>query len=147
MRAVLQRVSTAEVTVDQHSTGHISHGWLIFLGIGKDDTDHDLDYIIDKTLNLRAFDDESGKMNLSIKDIQGQILIVSQFTLYGDCRKGRRPSFSEAAPPDLAKSIYNRAVSKLKDSGLTVATGTFQAMMQVRLHNEGPVTFTLDSRP
>ena len=146
MRAILQRVSSANVSVDSNIVGAISHGWIVLLGISKMDTHQDLDYIIDKTLNLRAFADDSGKMNRSVRDTNGSILIVSQFTLYGDCRKGRRPSFTDAATPEVAQSMYENAILKFKESGLDVASGEFQANMQVTLTNDGPVTFTLDSQ-
>lgn len=146
MRAILQRVSSANVSVDSNNVGAISHGWIVLLGISKMDTHQDLDYIIDKTLNLRAFADDSGKMNRSVRDTNGSILIVSQFTLYGDCRKGRRPSFTDAATPEVAQAMYENAILKFKESGLDVASGQFQANMQVTLTNDGPVTFILDSQ-
>jgi D-tyrosyl-tRNA(Tyr) deacylase len=145
MRAVLQRVKNAEVQVDEKIVGEVSRGWLVFLGIAKSDSLHDVDYLVDKILNLRVFPDEMGKFNHSVLDIKGELLVVSQFTLYGDCRKGRRPSFTEAADPETANHLYEMAITKLKQSGLKVATGIFQANMSVRLENDGPVTMLLDS--
>lgn len=146
MRVVMQRVSEASVSVDKVTIGTIEKGWLILLGVGKDDTDEDLNYILDKTVNLRAFPDNNGKMNLSVTEIGGDILVVSQFTLYGDTRKGRRPGFADAAPPEKANMMYERFLSQLRLSGLNVASGKFQADMDIRLTNSGPVTFILDSR-
>jgi D-aminoacyl-tRNA deacylase len=145
MRAVLQRVKTASVSVAGTTVGAIGEGLLVLLGIGQQDTDGDVDYLITKTLNLRIFDDVRGLMNLSIIDTGGQVLVVSQFTLYGDCRKGRRPSFSAAAEPGHARRLYEHYIKGLKAEGLTVACGTFQAMMDVSLINDGPVTLLLDS--
>jgi len=142
----MQRVSEASVSVDKVTIGTIEKGWLILLGVGKDDTDEDLNYILDKTVNLRAFPDNNGKMNLSVTEIGGDILVVSQFTLYGDTRKGRRPGFADAAPPEKANMMYERFLSQLRLSGLNVASGKFQADMDIRLTNSGPVTFILDSR-
>ena len=146
MRAILQRVSGASVEISEEITARIGFGWLVLLGVGPHDLQKDLDYILDKTLNLRAFEDKSQKMNLSILDIKGEVLVVSQFTLYGDCRKGRRPSFSKAAPPELAENIYNDYVDKLKESGLIIKTGQFGSHMKVSLCNDGPVTLILDSK-
>ena len=146
MRIVMQRVENAAVVVNKETVGSIGQGWLILVGVRSDDTDEDLKYILDKSLNLRAFPDSEGKMNLSVVDIGGDLLVVSQFTLYGDTRKGRRPGFSDAAPPELAKAMYESYVAELKKSGLKVDTGIFQADMKVSLTNEGPVTFILDSR-
>ncbi len=146
MRAVMQRVTEASVSVDEVIIGAISKGWLVLLGVCKDDAEADLAYIIDKTLNLRAFPDAEGKMNLSVTDTGGDLLVVSQFTLYGDTRKGRRPGFADAAPPNQANAMYERFLKELQKSGLKVASGKFQAHMEVRLVNDGPVTFILDSR-
>jgi len=146
MRAILQRVQRAKVEVDQKVVGEIGPGWLIFLGVRAGDQESDLDYLADKCLNLRAFSDPDGKMNLSIVEKSAEILVVSQFTLYGDCRKGRRPGFSEAAPPEIAERFYNEFVSLIRRSGLKVATGTFRAHMNVELVNDGPVTLILDSQ-
>jgi len=145
MRAVIQRVSRACVTVSGKEYGSIKSGLLVFLGIGNNDTDDDLQYIVSKIINLRVFQDSAGKMNLSLLDVSGEVLIVSQFTLYGDCRKGRRPSFSSSALPEIALKLYNRCISELKKYDIKVATGVFQEMMEVSLVNDGPVTFLLDS--
>jgi D-tyrosyl-tRNA(Tyr) deacylase len=146
MRAVLQRVSRASVEVDGTCTGRIERGWLVLLGVAEGDTDKDAAWIADKVLNLRGFEDENGKMNLSVLDIEGGILVVSQFTLLGDCRTGRRPSFTAAAAPELAERLYLECAAVLAGSGLHVATGVFRAMMKVELVNDGPVTLLLDSR-
>ena len=145
MRAVLQRVSRASVTVDAEITGAIGSGLLVLLGVSKHDTQDDCDYIVEKTLGLRIFDDPAGKMNLSVADVGGGILVVSQFTLYGDARRGRRPGFDLAAAPAEAERWYEQAVAQFQASGLLVATGRFRAHMQVELVNEGPVTILLDS--
>jgi D-tyrosyl-tRNA(Tyr) deacylase len=146
MRAVLQRVSRASVEVDGTCVGRIERGWLVLLGIAQGDTEEDAVWMAEKVLNLRGFEDDAGKMNRSVLDVRGGTLVVSQFTLLGDCRGGRRPSFTEAADPDLAEKLYLVCVERLARSGLEVATGTFRAMMQVELVNDGPVTFLLDSR-
>lgn len=147
MRAILQRVSRAHVKVDGETTGQIQKGWLMFLGVAAQDSESDLNYIIEKTLNARAFPDGEGKMNLSVLDISGEVLIVSQFTLLGDCRKGRRPSFTDAAPIGLAKELYERCIALMgTQSGLKIASGQFQAHMQVSLENDGPLTLLLDSK-
>ena len=145
MRAVVQKVSSSKVTVDGEITGQINEGLLVLLGVTHEDTSKDVDYMIDKTLNLRIFEDEDGKMNLSLKDIGGELLVVSQFTLYGDCRKGRRPSFSEAAKPEFANELYEEYVAKAKAQGIKVGTGRFRTHMVVDITNEGPVTMLLDS--
>jgi len=146
MRAVIQRVATASVTVDEEVTGQIGRGLMVLLGAGEGDVEKDLDYILDKTINLRIFPDEDGKMNLSLLDIEGELLVVSQFTLYGDARKGRRPSFVKAMKPDIAEEMYERFIDRARARGVSnVATGRFGAMMDVRLLNEGPVTILLDS--
>mgnify|MGYP001227050393 FL=1 len=146
MRAVIQRVSTAKVKVGEEVTGAINNGFLVYLGVEKDDEREDLDYIIDKTLNLRVFEDENGKMNLSIKEVGGSVLAVSQFTLCGDCRRGRRPSFSNAANLEKAEDFYNRYIQGLRDKGIHVETGVFRAHMHVESINDGPVTILLDSK-
>jgi D-tyrosyl-tRNA(Tyr) deacylase len=146
MRAVIQRVSRAQVSVGAEVVGKIGPGLLILLGVGKTDTTADADYLAAKILGLRIFEDESGKMNLSLAETRGSVLAVSQFTLYGDARTGKRPSFDEAAPPQMARELYEYFVSKIRDSGVTCETGQFQAMMQVELVNDGPVTILLDSR-
>ena len=145
MRAVVQRVSRASVTVAGEVTGEIGPGLLILLGVGNHDATKDADYLADKILNLRIFSDENDKMNLSVRDNGGGILVVSQFTLFGDCRKGRRPSYNEAAPPEMAERLYEYFVAALRKLGAPVATGRFQAMMEVNLLNNGPVTIILDS--
>ena len=146
MRAVIQRVEQASVTVDGQVVGSISKGMVVLLGIERDDDISDLELLRKKVLNLRIFDDCNGRMNLSIQDITGEILLISQFTLYGDCRKGNRPSFSKAAPPDQARDLYQKALASLRSSELRIEAGEFQAMMKVSLVNDGPVTLLLDSR-
>ena len=146
MKAVIQRVHSAEVRVDGKSTGRIGKGLLVFLGIGKGDGEDALSYLVSKIPDLRIFEDASGKFNLSLKEVGGEMLIVSQFTLYGDTKKGRRPSFTEAEEPGTAKELYERFVSKVREDGIPVQTGEFQAKMEVRLINDGPVTLLLDSR-
>jgi D-tyrosyl-tRNA(Tyr) deacylase len=145
MRIVLQRVEEARVEVDGKVIGAIGAGLLLLLGVGDGDCERDADYLIQKTLGLRIFCDELGKMNLSVQDIQGGVLVVSQFTLYGDLRKGRRPSFERAAPPEVAKSLYDYFVRQMAATGVQVATGIFQADMKVYLTNDGPVTFIYDA--
>lgn len=146
MRAVVQRVSSSKVTVDERVTGEVKKGLLVLLGVTHDDTSKDVDYMVDKVTNLRIFEDEDDKMNLSLKDIKGEIMAVSQFTLYGDARKGRRPSFSNAAKPDVANPLYEEFVEKLRAQGITVGTGEFGAHMMVELTNDGPVTILLESK-
>jgi D-aminoacyl-tRNA deacylase len=146
MRAVLQRVSSARVVVDENTTtGSIQHGLLVFLGISKTDTNTDADYLLNKITGLRIFPDESGKMNRSVTEAGGALLVVSQFTLYADCRKGRRPSFDQAAPPQRARVLYEYFVQSARQGPLAVFTGLFQAAMEVELVNTGPVTIILDS--
>jgi D-tyrosyl-tRNA(Tyr) deacylase len=145
MRAVVQRVSRAKVTVNGEVTGEIGPGLLVLLGVGHDDTRAEADYLADKTIGLRIFEDSGGKMNLSVVDVDGAVLAVSQFTLYGDVRRGKRPSFDSAAPPQRARELYEYFVEKIRAAGLRCETGRFQEMMQVELVNEGPVTILLDS--
>jgi D-tyrosyl-tRNA(Tyr) deacylase len=146
MRAVIQRVKSAEVCVEDRVTGKIGKGLLVFLGVGKGDGEGDLSFLASKIPDLRIFEDDSGKFNLSLREVGGEVLVVSQFTLYGDCRKGRRPSFIEAEEPTLAKNFYEQFISKLRGQGISVQTGEFQAKMEVHLINDGPVTLLLDSR-
>ena len=145
MRAVVQRVSRASVHVDQHLTGSIDNGLVVFLGIHPNDGPGEIQWMADKIIHLRIFDDEEGKMNRSLLDLGKEMLIISQFTLYGDCRKGRRPGYSDAAPPNLAEPIYQRFVGEVQRRGISVATGRFQASMEVELVNDGPVTLLIDS--
>ena len=146
MRAVVQRVSSSRVTVDERVTGEVKKGLLVLLGVTHDDTSKDVDYMVDKVTNLRIFEDENGKMNLSLKDIKGEILAVSQFTLYGDARKGRRPSFLDAAKPEISKPLYDYFNKSLEKAGVHTETGIFGAMMKVSLINDGPTTIILDSK-
>ncbi|HVJ50447.1 D-aminoacyl-tRNA deacylase [Desulfitobacterium sp.] len=145
MRSVVQRVSRASVRVEGETVGKIGKGFLVFLGVGENDVPQDLDWMVDKIIGLRVFEDEDGKMNHSILEEKGEILLVSQFTLYGDCRKGKRPSFSAAAPPEKAKALYEDVAAKITAKGVPVETGIFQADMKVELVNDGPVTILLDS--
>ncbi len=146
MRAIIQRVKEARVDVDGETVGKIGEGMLVLLGAEKDDSGVDTEYLAEKILTLRIFKDGEGKMNLSVSDTGGSLLVVSQFTLYGDCRKGRRPSFDKAAPPEVAEALYEEFVSKLRARGARVETGRFRAMMDVHLVNWGPVTLMLDSK-
>ena len=146
MRAVIQRVSSASVTVDGQTVGKIGHGLLVLLGVAGTDTESDADHLVEKIRNLRIFDDADGKMNQSMMDTGGEMLVVSQFTLYGDTRRGRRPSFVQAAPPDEAERLYSYFVDLARKFVPRVETGTFQAMMHVSLTNHGPVTLVLDSQ-
>ncbi|MFA5536204.1 MAG: D-aminoacyl-tRNA deacylase [Bacillota bacterium] len=146
MKAVIQRVSSSQVVVDQQLVGQIGLGLVILLGVSKEDTKADADYLASKIVNLRIFADSHSKMNLSVKEVQGQLLVVSQFTLCGDCRKGRRPSFVNAAVPEVAEELYQYFIQKLTAEGVAVETGIFQAEMLVQINNNGPVTFVVDSR-
>lgn len=146
MRAVVQRVTQSDVTVDGKITGSIGNGFTVLLGVEDGDTEKDAAYIADKVTGLRVFDDEEGKMNLSIKDIGGEILAISQFTLLGDVRKGKRPSFIKAARPEEANALYRSFVEMVKCEGIKVEEGIFQAEMLVKIYNDGPVTILLDSR-
>lgn len=142
----MQRVQKASVSVDGKVVGAIDKGLLVFLGVGRNDTEKDLEFMVRKIPRLRVFEDEAGKMNLSVLDVGGAILCVSQFTLYGDCRRGLRPSFDEAAPPDMARYYYEEFIRRLKDEGIPVASGIFGAFMAVELVNDGPVTILLESK-
>ncbi|MFW5985858.1 MAG: D-aminoacyl-tRNA deacylase [Halanaerobiales bacterium] len=146
MRAVIQRVKEAGVTVDGNTIGKINEGILVFLGIGTGDNEEDARYLVDNIVNLRIFADKEGKMNLSALDLGREILIVSQFTLYGDCRRGRRPNFTAAASPGRARELYRYFVNEARQTGLKIETGEFKAMMDVELINDGPVTLLLDSK-
>ena len=146
MRAVLQRVKKAEVRINSKSVGKINRGIVIFLAIAQNDTKEDADYLAEKIAELRIFEDSKDKMNLSIQEIRGEFLVVSQFTILGDCKDGRRPSFDKAAKPEIAEKLYDYFVERLKKFSLPVATGEFRAMMDVELVNDGPVTFIIDSK-
>lgn len=145
MRVVLQRTTDAEVRIAGEIKGRIEQGFVALVGITHSDTEEDIQYLVNKTVNLRVFEDENGKMNLSLMDIGGSILSISQFTLYGDCRKGRRPNFMQAAKPDYAEEMYEKWNDMLRSQGITVETGQFGAMMDVAFTNNGPVTILLDS--
>lgn len=147
MRALVQRVSEASVTVGGAATGLIGRGLLVFLGIHRDDSDDQVEQVAGKVLRLRVFPDDEGKMNRSLAEISGELLVISQFTLYGDTRKGNRPSYSEAAPPETARRLYERFISVCRQAGVKVETGVFQAHMDVRLINDGPVTLMCYSEP
>jgi len=146
VRAVIQRVSSARVIIEEKEYSRIGNGLLVLLGVEKEDTAEDAEMLARRIVELRIFEDDAGKMNRAIAEVGGQILAVSQFTLLGDCRRGRRPSFDPAAPPDVARSLYEKFVSEIGGLGIPVSTGVFQAMMNVELTNQGPVTFILDSR-
>ena len=146
MRAVIQRVTSARVLINEKEYSRIGRGLLVLVGVEKEDTNEDAEALARRIVELRIFEDEAGKMNRSVFDIGGEILAVSQFTLLGDCRRGRRPSFDPAAPPDVARTLYERFANQIDALGIAVATGVFQAMMNIELTNQGPVTFILDSR-
>jgi D-aminoacyl-tRNA deacylase len=145
MRAVVQRVSRARVTVGKEVVGEIGRGLLVLLGVGHEDTEASAEYLSDKIIGLRIFEDDSGKMNNAVGEAGGKVLVVSQFTLYGDVRRGKRPSFDGAAPPETARTLYEYFVERIRSAGLSCETGKFQEMMQVELVNDGPVTILLDS--
>lgn len=145
MRAVVQRIRDCSVRVGERQTGRIDSGVLVYLGVGRSDTERDARFLCDKVLNLRIFPDEAGKMNLSVRDIGGGVMVVSQFTLFGDAREGRRPSYTEAADPERARALYEKALQFFLQSGVPVAHGEFQALMEVSYTNMGPVTILLDS--
>lgn len=145
MRAVVQRVKKSIVTVDDKITGKIGQGLMVLIGVEDGDSEKDADYIADKVCGLRIFEDEQGKMNLSVEDIGGEVLAVSQFTLLADARKGRRPSFTKAAAPDEANALYRKVIDKIESRNINVEEGVFQAEMMVEIHNDGPVTILLDS--
>lgn len=146
MKAVVQRVTKSSVTIDNKKVSEIDKGILVLLGVGVDDTQKDADFLAEKIINLRIFEDDHGKMNISLKDINGQLMVVSQFTLLGDCRKGRRPSYVKAARPEKANELYEYFVEKAGSLGIETKTGVFQAMMDVSLVNSGPVTLILDTK-
>lgn len=146
MKALLQRVTSASVSIAGEVVGRISRGLVVFIGVADADTEKDAQYLAQKTVGLRIFADEQGKFNLSALDVNGELLVVSQFTLLADTRKGRRPSFTSAAPPDLAEELFKRFIAAVRDSGLKVETGRFQQYMQVEIINDGPVTILLDSK-
>jgi len=146
MRSVVQRVKRASVTVNGERVGTIGAGLLVLLAVGQEDGADDSNWMVDKLVGLRIFEDQEAKMNRSVLDIEGEILVVSQFTLYGDCRKGKRPSFSAAAPPEQAKALFDQSVDRIRSYGIKVETGVFQAEMDVELVNHGPVTILLDSK-
>ena len=145
MRAIVQRVKNASVTVDNNVIGKISHGLLVFLGVGEGDVEADMKYIADKVIGLRIFSDSEDKMNLSVTDVDGEILVISQFTLYGDCRKGRRPNFTASMEPKGAEAMYEKFIEYVKSQGIKTEHGEFGADMKVNLLNDGPVTLILDS--
>lgn len=146
MRAVVQRINEGKVVVAEETVGQIQKGLLVYLGVGPEDTSQDVKYMADKLVNLRIFEDENGKMNLSLLDVAGELLLVSQFTLYGDCRKGRRPNFTEAAKPEVAEALYQELAKECAALGVPVQQGVFQAHMLVHSINDGPVTILLDSK-
>lgn len=145
MRIVLQRVSRAQVRVEGQTVGQIGAGLLVLLGVGNGDSTREADYLLEKLIHLRIFEDDQGKLNRSLLDIQGELMVISQFTLYADCRKGRRPSFTDAAPPETARALYEYFLGKAKTTGIRTASGVFQTLMDVELVNSGPVTILLDS--
>ena len=146
MKAVVQRVKESHVEVDHNIVASIGNGLLVLLGVQEDDTEKDVNFLVEKIINLRIFEDENGRMNISLKDVKGELLVVSQFTLLGDCRKGRRPSYIKAAPPEKANDLYEYFIKEAGKLGIVTKSGIFQAMMDVSLINNGPVTLLLDTR-
>jgi len=146
MKALLQRVTSASVSIAGEEVGRIGRGLVVFVGVTNGDNKDDIQYLINKTLNLRIFEDQEGKFNLSVMDVKGELLVVSQFTLMADTRRGRRPSFTEAAPPAEAEALFNEFVRQIRTGGLKTETGRFQQHMHVEIHNDGPVTIMLDNR-
>ena len=146
MKALLQRVTSSSVSVGGETVGKIGKGITVLLGVVPEDTQKDIDWLAEKVVNLRIFDDGDGKMNLSVKDVGGEILVISQFTLCGDCRKGRRPSWAKAAPPAFANEMYEKFISAIEKEGVRAAHGTFQAYMAVDIQNDGPVTLMIDTK-
>lgn len=146
MKTVVQRVSRGKVVVEGREVGSIGEGFVVLLGVSGDDGPGDVEYLAEKVVNLRVFEDDNGKMNLSLRDVEGELLVISQFTLYGDCRKGRRPSFTKAASPEKAEALYDEFVTVCRQKGVRVETGQFQAHMQVELVNDGPVTLIIESK-
>ena len=146
MKAVVQRVKNSHVTVDDTIVSRIGHGLMVLLGVSEDDTEKDADFLVEKIINLRIFEDDQGKLNISLMDVKGELLVVSQFTLLGDCRKGRRPSYIKAAVPEKANSLYDYFIRRAQELGVVTKSGIFQAMMEVSLINQGPVTLILDTK-
>jgi D-tyrosyl-tRNA(Tyr) deacylase len=146
MKALLQRVTAAQVTVESEVVGKIGHGLVVFVGVANDDTPEDINYLTRKIVELRIFEDTEGKFNLSLLDVSGELLLVSQFTLLANTRKGRRPGFTDAAPPEIAEALFNQFVEQVRTTGLKVETGRFQIHMHVEINNDGPVTIMIDSR-
>jgi D-tyrosyl-tRNA(Tyr) deacylase len=146
MKALLQRVTAAQVTVESEVVGKIGHGLVVFIGVANDDTPEDINYLTRKIVELRIFEDTDGKFNLSLLDVSGELLLVSQFTLLANTRKGRRPGFTDAAPPEIAEALFNQFVEQIRATGLKVETGRFQTHMHVEINNDGPITIMIDSR-
>ena len=146
MKAVVQRVKKSHVVVDNDIVSHIGNGLLVLLGVQNDDTQKDADFLVEKIVNLRIFEDDNNRMNISLKDVKGELMVVSQFTLLGDCKKGRRPSYIKAAPPEKANDLYEYFIGRAIEMGVVTKTGVFQAMMDVSLINQGPVTLLFDTK-
>jgi len=146
MKAIIQRVTKGTVTVKNEIVGRVGKGFVVFLGVGHDDNEEDARYLAKKIVSMRIFEDDQGKMNLSLDQVAGGVLVISQFTLYGDTRKGNRPSFVDAAPPDQANRLYEYCIDLIKEAGIPTENGIFQAEMQVEIHNDGPVTLVIDSK-